>query len=55
MPESYPRAPHLRHAAPEDELIRLEHAYEEIAAEQMRRIRVTAPTDEPHLTAGDPT
>ena len=45
---------HFVFAAPENELIRLEEAYEEIAAERMRRIRVTAPTDGPHLTAGDP-
>lgn len=61
MPESYPR--HMAHAAPEDELIRLEEAYAEIEerrrrtppTESMRRIRVTAPTGEPHLTAGEPT
>lgn len=60
MPESYPR--HMAHAAPEDELIRLEEAYAEIEerrrrtppTESMRRIPVRQrPHDDVTLHTGD--
>ncbi|MFI7633469.1 hypothetical protein [Nonomuraea sp. NPDC049400] len=63
MPSKTPRDDeHVRHAAPEDELIRLEQAHRDLAnrsrgsdlpAPEMRRITVHKPPADPELTTGD--